>query len=137
MKAIIRRSARWWALAAAVVVVGLVVVGTAAASVQTITVNPKATLLFNGDVAVTGSIRCTAGDTFSVGVTLSQIHARTSTGGAGGVEGFACTGLTQPWVAEVVPFEGQFARSTASAFVGAQTGDGSSAFLATTVHIQK
>jgi hypothetical protein len=126
-------------LTAVLALVSLAAAGAARANIQTFTVDPKATILFSGDVAVTGTIRCNAGDDFQAAVGLTQTQTGVTAGGFGNTI-LSCTGSTQTWVVGVSPSQGEFRNGSATGLVeaispNAATGDLTA--LTTTIHLHK
>lgn len=124
-------------LSAVLALVGLASGGVAKANIQTLTVDQKATLLF-GTVAVTGTIRCDAGDSFQVGTTLTETNAGGTAGGAGSFEA-SCTGATQTWLTSVTPSIGEFRQGSATAIVLSDTNADPATLttLTPTIHIHR
>ena len=75
-----------------------------------LTVNPRGT--FNshtGSATISGTVTCTGSADFSfIDVQARQKVGRLFIDGEGFIEGFACDGTTQPWSAEIFPFNGIF-----------------------------
>jgi hypothetical protein len=126
-------------LAAVLALVSLAGAGAAQANIQTFTVDSKATILFSGQVAVTGTIRCNTGDDFQVGVGLSQTQTGGTAGGTGNSGLGSCTGFTQTWAVGVSPSQGDFRNGSATGFVEALSPavGGDLTALTTTIHLHK
>jgi hypothetical protein len=127
------------AVAASLALASLAAAGAAQANIQTFTVDQKATILFSGQVAVTGTIRCNSGDDFQVAVALSQTQAGETAGGVGNTI-LPCTGSTQTWAVGVSPSQGDFRNGSSTGFVEAispNVAGGDFTSLTTTIHLHK
>ena len=94
------------------VVLALTVGGTASADVQSVSIDPTATLSPGRQaIVLTGSITCTAGDTWAISARVIQGQRS----GFGSLFGQTCTGEPQDWSVVVVSNQGLFHRGRASA----------------------
>jgi hypothetical protein len=75
-----------------------------------LTVNPRGTFdSHTGGARISGTVTCTGEAEFSfIDVFVRQKVGRLFIDGSGFIEGFTCDGTTQPWSADIFPFNGVF-----------------------------
>lgn len=82
------------------------ITGPASAHVEGLTVNPKGAVLHGGSqVSISGTLRCTAGESGSLSVSVSQlVHGQVIASAFGFSPTFTCSGLVQTWTVTALTF---------------------------------